>query len=83
MVGRIGETVTTLNPSGIVRIDGHRLHCQSEGGILEAGTPVRVISARSNSVTVRRIDPNAPGALLDKSPAAPPANDEPLDFDLA
>jgi membrane-bound ClpP family serine protease len=83
MVGKIGETVTALNPAGIVRIDGHRLHCQSEGGILEAGTPVRVISARSNSVTVRRIDPNTLDALRDAAAAErPPATDEPLDFDL-
>ena len=83
MVGKVGETVTMLNPSGIVRIDGHRVHCQSEGVILEAGTPVRVISARSNSVTVRRIDPNAPDAQPDAAVERHPAADEPLDFDLS
>jgi membrane-bound serine protease (ClpP class) len=83
MVGKIGETVTMLNPSGIVRIDGHRVHCQSEGVILDAGTPVRVISARSNSVTVRRIDPNSPEAQPDAADPRRPAADEPLDFDLS
>src|SRR5262245_25818981 len=31
MVGKVGETLTVLNPAGIIRIDGHRVHCQSEG----------------------------------------------------
>jgi membrane-bound serine protease (ClpP class) len=83
MVGKVGVTVTTLNPAGIVRIDGHRVHCQSEGMILDAGTPVRVIAARANTVVVRRVDPSA----LESQPEAPghaaPAADEPLDFDLS
>jgi membrane-bound ClpP family serine protease len=82
LVGRTGETVTALNPSGIARIDGQRVHCQSEGMILDAGTPVRVISARANSVIVRRFDPQQAEAAASQ-PAKPgqPSN-EPLDFDL-
>lgn len=83
MVGKTGETVTTLNPAGIVRIDGHRVHCQSEGMILDAGTLVTVISARANRVVVRRIDPNAPAPEPDSGHHRRPAADEPLDFDLA
>jgi membrane-bound ClpP family serine protease len=83
MVGKIGETVTTLNPAGIVRIDGHRVHCQSEGMILDAGTPVRVIAARANSVVVRRIDPSTLESQSESRGEAPPAADDPLDFDLS
>lgn len=83
MVGKTGETVTTLNPAGIVRIDGHRVHCQSEGMILDAGTSVRVIAARANSVVVRRIDPTSVEPLAESHESAPPAADEPLDFDLS
>jgi membrane-bound serine protease (ClpP class) len=83
MVGKIGETVTALNPAGIVRIDGHRVHCQSEGMILDAGTPVRVISARANSVVVRRIDPSALEARPEMPDQPHPAADDPLDFDLS
>lgn len=82
MVGKTGETLTMLNPAGIARIDGHRVHCQSEGMILDAGTPVRVISARANSVIVRRIEPGAADAPDDVEMKAPPEG-EPLDFDLA
>src|SRR5213078_1535529 len=44
MVGQIGETVTLLNPAGIIHIQGERVHCQSEGVIIEQQTPVRVIA---------------------------------------
>lgn len=91
MVGKVGETATMFNPAGIVRIDGHRVHCQSEGIILEAGTRVRVISARGNSVVVRQVDPHAPESIPQN--AAEPRSSsrdgsldstgDPLDFDLA
>src|SRR5260370_37236649 len=83
MVGKIGETVTTLNPAGIVRIDGHRVHCQSEGMILDAGTPVRVIAARANSVVVRRIDPSALESQAAKRDPPHPSADDPPDFELS
>jgi membrane-bound ClpP family serine protease len=83
MVGRTGQTVTTLNPGGIVRIDGHRVHCQSEGNILDAGTFVRVISARANRVVVRRVDPDSPEMHPNADDEAGRAADEPLDFDLS
>lgn len=82
MVGKTGDTVTALNPAGIVRIDGHRVHCQSEGIILDAGTRVRVISARGNSVIVRKVDPNAPEPPPAETNRGEAAADQPLDFDL-
>lgn len=82
MIGKIGDTVTALNPAGMVRIDGQRVHCQSEGMILDAGTRVRVISARANSVVVRRIDPNSPEVTAQAASEQRPAVDRPLDFDL-
>jgi membrane-bound ClpP family serine protease len=53
LVGRVGRTVTVLNPAGMAVIDGSRVHCQSEGMIIAEGTPVRVVAARHNNVTVR------------------------------
>ena len=82
MIGKIGDTVTALNPAGIVRIDGQRVHCQSEGMILDPGERVRVISARGNSVIVRRIDPDSPETNTAASAAPRPPTDQPLDFDL-
>ena len=81
MVGKSGTTVTALNPAGIVRIDGHRVHCLSEGMILEQGEPVRVISAKGNRVVVRRMTADA---METPDPSSSPmAGDEPpLDFDM-
>lgn len=81
MVGKTGETVTMLNPAGIVRINGNRVHCQSEGVILDAGTLVRVISARSNRVIVRRVESSTETAPPPDE-SKPPSAGEPLDFDL-
>ncbi len=82
MVGKIGETVTALNPAGIVRIDGQRVHCQSQGMILDPGIRVRVISARGNSVVVRQVDPNSQEMNAAASADPRPPADQPLDFDL-
>jgi membrane-bound ClpP family serine protease len=82
MLGKQGETLTMLNPAGIVRIDGHRVHCQSEGIIIESGTKVRVILVQANRVIVRRVTEDATGPS-DASTTPPSANDGPLDFDLA
>jgi membrane-bound ClpP family serine protease len=78
MLGKTGETVTLLNPAGIVRIDGQRVHCQSEGTIIEAGVPVKVISVAARRVIVR------PYVPLPDTATTPPAAQErdPLDFDI-
>lgn len=80
MVGQFGETLTMLNPAGIVRIDGHRVHCQSEGVILEAGLTVRVILAKGNRVIVRRVEEN--DLLSRETDERQRRIDQPLDFDL-
>jgi membrane-bound serine protease (ClpP class) len=86
MVGQIGETVTSLNPAGMVRIDGQRLHCQSEGMILDAGLPVIVIAARANRLIVRKIDPDQAQRMAQSpapnDPRRPTDPNEALDFDL-
>ncbi|MBI3866704.1 MAG: hypothetical protein HY290_32890 [Planctomycetia bacterium] len=83
MVGKVGETATSLNPAGIVRIEGQRVHCQSEGMILDAGVPVVVVSARANRVLVRKYDPqrDEPAAARDQNLPRDP--NQPLDFDLS
>ncbi|MES2790859.1 MAG: NfeD family protein [Planctomycetota bacterium] len=53
MIGQIGETVTPLNPAGMVLIAGERVHCFSEGLIVERGVRVRVLAVQGNRVLVR------------------------------
>lgn len=80
MLGKTGETLTMLNPAGIARIDGRRVHCQSEGTIIDSGVPIRVISVTANRVVVR---PHVPAPESSKSsPAGPPGEPDPLDFDI-
>lgn len=83
MVGKIGETATSLNPAGIVRIDGQRVHCQSEGMIIDSGTRVIVVSARANRVVVRKVDPGAAETASRAERDLPSDPNQPLDFDLS
>lgn len=42
VVGRSGETLTTLAPSGLVQIDGKSYEAASQSGLLPKGTAVKV-----------------------------------------
>ena len=77
LVGEVGLATTVLNPAGMIKVDNERLHCQSEGMVIDAGTPIRIIAVQGNRVIVRRHTPgDAPPAVTPKEPA-------PLDFDLS
>ena len=54
LVGRPGVAETSLRPSGKVRIDDRRLDVVAEGGYLDAGTPIEVVSADGSRIVVRR-----------------------------
>jgi membrane-bound ClpP family serine protease len=43
IVGKMGETLTTLAPSGYIQIDGQRYDAFSQSGHVIKGSPVRVI----------------------------------------
>lgn len=53
MLGRTGKTMTMLNPGGFVLIDRERLHCESEGMIIDPQCEVRVIGIDGNRLIVR------------------------------
>ena len=53
LIGQIGETVTPLNPAGIILIGGERVHCFSEGLVVDRGTDVRVLAVQGNRLLVR------------------------------
>lgn len=52
-IGTKGEAITPLRPSGFVRIDGKRLDASAEGDLIDAGTPIEVISTRGGQIRVR------------------------------
>ncbi len=78
LIGRFGQTLTMLNPGGLVLLDGERLHVFSEGMIIEPGRSVEVLEVRGNRLLVR---PGEPPASHD--PFQPEAGSaRPLDFEF-
>ncbi len=54
-VGKIGEVITTLRPSGTALIEDERLDVVSEGGYIEQGRKVKVISTAGSRIVVREV----------------------------
>lgn len=53
LIGKTGKTQTLLNPSGFVIVDHERLHCESQGMIIEAKTDVEVIAVEGTRLVVK------------------------------
>ena len=52
MMGRVGQTVGPLKPSGIVRIDGQDFPAQAALDYIEAGESVKVIGENAYGLIV-------------------------------
>jgi len=52
-----GITVTTLRPSGVVRIKNERYSVVTEGELIEAGTKIKVIATEGSRIVVRKAEP--------------------------
>lgn len=55
LVGVRGRSVTPLRPVGVCLIDGQRLECMSENGMLSANTPVEVVRLADRTLVVRPV----------------------------
>ncbi|WP_404802408.1 NfeD family protein [Bacillus shivajii] len=55
IVGNVGEALTTLRPSGTALIGEERLDVVSEGGYIEQGRNVKVISTAGSRIVVREV----------------------------
>jgi membrane-bound serine protease (ClpP class) len=55
LVGAAGVAVSDLRPVGICRINDLRLECLAEGGVIDAGRRVKVVSVLGNEVKVRAV----------------------------
>lgn len=53
--GREGIALTPLRPAGVVEVEGHRLDAVTEGEFVEAGSRVRVVSARGPRLVVEPV----------------------------
>lgn len=54
VVGQLGETLTTLAPSGFVLVGGKRYEAASLSGLLPKGTPVKVVGVDTFRLTVSK-----------------------------
>jgi membrane-bound serine protease (ClpP class) len=52
LLGKHGETVSDLRPSGFARVDERRVDVVSRGELIERGTRIRVIAVEGNRVVV-------------------------------
>ena len=48
-----GTAVTQLRPSGVATINGQRVDVVTEGGLIERGTPVKVVAVEGSRIVVR------------------------------
>jgi len=55
LIGATGVALTDLRPVGTVEIEGTRLEVLAEGGMIRAGSRVRVTASSGNQVKVRAI----------------------------
>jgi len=56
LIGEIGETESTLRPSGAVRIQGIRYDAKSQCGFIKSGIRVKVIKIDSASIVVEPVE---------------------------
>jgi membrane-bound ClpP family serine protease len=92
LVGEFGRTITPLNPGGLVLVQDKRMHCESEGVMLERDVSVEIIGFKGNRLVVRAGEPPASAFdreredLLDaeegETAPAGEAEERPLDFDV-
>lgn len=54
-LGRVGQTVTPLRPSGMIEIDERRIDVITAGEFIPQGVQVEVVSVRGNRVEVRPV----------------------------
>lgn len=56
LLGQTGIAQTDLRPVGVCRINDHKEPCVAVGGMITAGTPIKVIAIEDNTVKVQSFD---------------------------
>ena len=54
LVGKHGKTLSMLNPGGLVQIESERVHCESEGMVIDPQEDVVVVGINGQRVVVRK-----------------------------
>lgn len=62
LVGRYGQSLTMLNPGGLVLVNGERVHAFTQGQLLDPGVSVEILEVRGSRVLVRAGAPSEPSS---------------------
>ena len=54
-VGHEGVAQTVLRPAGMALIDGKRLDVEAESGMIESGSPIKIVAVQKNRLVVKKI----------------------------
>ena len=55
LIGKVGETLTPLRPSGTIQVDKERLDVVSEGSYINSNKKVKIIRVEGSRIVVREI----------------------------
>ena len=56
IIGKTGETLTTMAPSGKVLVEGKQYEASSQSGLLDKGTTIQVVNKDAFRLIVRRMN---------------------------
>ena len=54
-IGREGVAQTVLRPSGMALIDGQRHDVVAESGMIESGSPIKIVAVHENRLVVKKL----------------------------
>jgi len=54
-IGREGVAQTVLRPAGMALVDGKRLDVEAESGMIESGSPIKIVAVQKNRLVVSKI----------------------------
>jgi membrane-bound ClpP family serine protease len=54
-IGRDGMALTILRPAGVAMIDGKRLDVMAESGMIESGSPIKIVAVHENRLVVKKL----------------------------
>src|ERR1043166_7252121 len=54
-IGREGVAQTVMRPAGVALIDGKRLDVVAESGMIESGSPVKIVAVHENRLVVKKL----------------------------
>lgn len=82
LIGRIGTTLTMMNPGGMVRVENERFHAFTEGMLVMAGESIEVIQVRGARLVVRKTSRTQTEVQSSPLNAPAPREADRLDFDI-